>query len=87
MTDPVNQTVADKLRQAADLLEQQGANPFRVRAYRNAAATIGGLDQDLRGLFELEGLDGLTALPGIGASIRGREGECSQYYRRHDATL
>ena len=29
--------------EAADLLEQQGANPFRVRAYREAAHAVGGL--------------------------------------------
>jgi Helix-hairpin-helix domain len=29
-----NQIISDRLREAADLLEQQAANPFRVRAYR-----------------------------------------------------
>jgi DNA polymerase/3'-5' exonuclease PolX len=32
-----NQIIAERLREAADLLEQQAANPFRVRAYREAA--------------------------------------------------
>ena len=31
MTGASNQKIADKLRELADLLEQQGANPFRVR--------------------------------------------------------
>jgi hypothetical protein len=35
-----------RLREAADLLEQQAANPFRVRAYREAAQTVSGLGQD-----------------------------------------
>jgi DNA polymerase/3'-5' exonuclease PolX len=42
-----NQTLADRLREAADLLEQQAANPFRVRAYREAAHTVLSLGQGL----------------------------------------
>ena len=65
----INQRVADKLRQVADLLEQQGANPFRVRAYRNAATTVVQLQRDLRELVQAEGLKGLKALPTIGQGI------------------
>ncbi|NLD74759.1 MAG: hypothetical protein GX649_18835, partial [Chloroflexi bacterium] len=32
-----NAQVAAMLEEMADLLEIEGANPFRVRAYRNAA--------------------------------------------------
>ena len=42
-----NQVIADRLREAADLLEQQAANPFRVRAYREAAQTVAGLAEGL----------------------------------------
>ena len=35
-----NSQIADIFQQMADLLEFQGANPFRVRAYRNGARTI-----------------------------------------------
>ena len=35
-----NAQIADAFDQIADLLEFQGANPFRVRAYRNGARTI-----------------------------------------------
>jgi putative hydrolase len=65
----LNQKVADKLREAADLLHQQGANPFRVGAYRRAAETVTGLQRDLRDILRTEGIDGLTALPGIGTGI------------------
>lgn len=65
----LNQRVADKLREAADLLEQQAANPFRVSAYRHAADTVVHLQRDLRELVESEGLKGLTALPAIGQGI------------------
>jgi Holliday junction resolvasome RuvABC DNA-binding subunit len=69
MDPSLNQKVADKLREAADLLHQQGANPFRVGAYRRAAETVAGLQRDLRDIVRAEGIDGLTALPGIGTGI------------------
>ncbi len=65
----VNAHVAAKLREAADLLEQQAANPFRVSAYRRAADTVADLEEDLQGLVQREGMDGLVALPGIGRGI------------------
>jgi putative hydrolase len=67
----VSQQIADRLREGADLLEQQRANPFRVRAYREAAETIAHLGTDLRDVLEREGAKGLLALPGIGAGIGG----------------
>ncbi|MGD8614968.1 MAG: helix-hairpin-helix domain-containing protein, partial [Gammaproteobacteria bacterium] len=66
MTDRPNALVADRLREAADLLEQQNANPFRVRAYRGAADTIAGLDEDIEQLVERRGVEGLVALPSVG---------------------
>ncbi len=64
-----NQKIADKLRELADLLEQQGANPFRVGAYRRAAETVAAHPEDLTEVLERDGLEGLIALPGIGRSI------------------
>ena len=55
-----------KLAQAADLLEQQGASPFRVSAYRRAGETVSRLPQDIRELAEAEGSTGLIKLPNIG---------------------
>ncbi|MGD2073687.1 MAG: helix-hairpin-helix domain-containing protein [Gammaproteobacteria bacterium] len=69
MTDRPNALVADRLREAADLLEQQNANPFRVRAYRGAADTIAGLDEDIEQLVERRGVEGLVALPSVGKGI------------------
>ncbi|MDH3986899.1 MAG: helix-hairpin-helix domain-containing protein, partial [Gammaproteobacteria bacterium] len=40
MQASLNQQIAMKLAQAADLLEQQGANPFRISAYRHASETV-----------------------------------------------
>jgi DNA polymerase/3'-5' exonuclease PolX len=60
-----NQQISDKLREAADLLRSQGANPFRVNAYRKAADTIAHLPRSVRDIFGAEGVEGLDALPGI----------------------
>lgn len=64
-----NQDVAQRLREGADLLEAQGANPFRVGAYRKAADTIAALPEDLREIFEARGLPGLDAIPHVGPGI------------------
>jgi len=69
MTTPLNQQIALKLAQAADLLEQQGANPFRVSAYRRASETVSRLARDIGELAQAEGSDGLVRLPGIGTGI------------------
>jgi hypothetical protein len=82
-----NARIAGKLRQMAELLAQQGGNPFRVSAYRRAADTVAHLDGDLGALFEREGTEGLERLPhvghGIAAAIREmlRTGRWSQLDR------
>ena len=64
-----NAGYAERLREAAALLEEQGANAFRVAAYRRAADTLVRLPDDVGALVEREGSEGLEALPGIGRSI------------------
>ena len=64
-----NQMVAARLREAAELLEHQSANPFRVRAYRRAAQTIERLSEDVAETCRKGGIESLTGLPGIGAAI------------------
>lgn len=54
----------------ADLLEIDGANPFRVRAYRNAAATIRGWSHSMSDLVRREA--DLTELPDIGEEIAAK---------------
>ena len=66
---PLNQLIAEKLREAADLLEQQQANPFRISAYRRAAETVDGLDRDLSEIVAREGPEHLVELPNIGKGI------------------
>lgn len=67
--DPLNGLVADQLDEAAVLLEEQKANPFRVQAYRNAANTVRGLSRGVDDLLDAEGLDGLVRLPTIGHAL------------------
>lgn len=64
-----NQDVAQRLREVADLLQAQGANPFRVGAYRRAADEIERLPRDLREIFDADGVAGLDALPHVGRGI------------------
>ncbi len=59
-----NHEIAAAFDEIADLLEFQGANPFRVRAYRNAARAIGDLSESAaeivadpqRSLSDIEGI-------------------------------
>ncbi|HET9268399.1 MAG TPA: helix-hairpin-helix domain-containing protein [Vicinamibacterales bacterium] len=61
---------ADRLREAADLLQAQGANPYRVAAYRKAADSILTLDHAaIVDLVDREGIDGLDRLPHVGRGI------------------
>ena len=62
-----NVEIANTLNEVADLLEIQGANPFRVRAYRNAARTVEGLTRSLSDMVAEE--EDLTELSGIGEDI------------------
>ncbi|MDQ2994345.1 MAG: DNA polymerase/3'-5' exonuclease PolX [Pseudomonadota bacterium] len=62
-----NKEIADLFNQLADILEIEGANPFRVRAYRNAARFIG---ESPRSLAEqVKAGEDLTQLPGIGKDL------------------
>jgi len=65
-----NADIAAVFEEIADRLEIQGANPFRIRAYRNAARTLGELPQEARALLE-KGED-LTRLPGIGDDLAAK---------------
>ncbi|MDP2957101.1 MAG: DNA polymerase/3'-5' exonuclease PolX [Longimicrobiales bacterium] len=62
-----NLDVARTLEELADLLEIQGANPFRIRAYRNAVRTVEGLTRPLRVMVEAG--EDLSALPAIGKDL------------------
>jgi DNA polymerase (family 10) len=62
-----NVEIAGTLKEVADLLEILDANPFRVRAYRNAIRTVQDHAVPMRKLVE-DGAD-LTELPSIGKGM------------------
>jgi DNA polymerase (family 10) len=66
-----NIEIARTLDEVADLLEIQDANPFRVRAYRTAARSVGALDRPVAELLA-DNPDALEELPGIGADLAGK---------------
>jgi DNA polymerase (family 10) len=68
-----NAEIAAMLDQTAELLEIQGENQFRVRAYRRAARTIETLPQSVKSF--LAGGHDLAELPGIGKDLAGKIGE------------
>jgi DNA polymerase (family 10) len=68
---PVHNTdIAGIFDEIADFLEIEGQNPFRIRAYRNAARTVSGLGSELKDMVA----DGeeLTRLPGIGKELAAK---------------
>ena len=65
-----NSDIKKTLKDMADLLDIKGANEFRVRAYRNAARTLGQLSKNVDEMVR-EGED-LTRLEGIGEDLAGK---------------
>lgn len=63
-----NAEIARLLSDVADLLEISAGNPFKVRAYRNAARTVADHPDPIAELVSGEKFD-LTDLPGIGGGI------------------
>jgi DNA polymerase (family X) len=68
-----NRDIAEIFNKMADLLEIEGANQYRVRAYRTAARTIGDLPQSAADMVE-QGKD-LSKLSGIGKDLAGKIAE------------
>lgn len=88
---PVHNTdIARIFEQIADLLEIENDNPFRIRAYRNAARTLRNLGQDAADM--LAGGKDLTRLPGIGKDLAAKieeivsTGRCRTLEKLHQRT-
>jgi DNA polymerase (family 10) len=65
-----NADIAAIFEEIADLLEIRGNNPFRIRAYRNAARSVGEFGREFKTLIE-SGSE-LPKLPGIGADLTAK---------------
>ena len=68
-----NQEIARIFSEISSLLEIKGANPFKIRAYRNAADTLLNTPKPVADLAP----DDLRAIPGIGKDLAARIRELS----------
>jgi hypothetical protein len=71
-----NNQIADKLRQAADILAAQGADMFRVAAYRRASDSVRALDTDLGTIAEKGGRGALEEIPASASRSPARSPRC-----------
>ena len=69
--DRDNKEIAELFDEAADLLALHNENPFRIRAYRNAARSLRDLDQPLSSLTS-DPTYKLTDIPEIGKDLAGK---------------
>jgi DNA polymerase (family 10) len=65
-----NSDIATIFNRIADLLDIQGENRFRIRAYRDAGRTIGELPHNIAEMVDKE--ENLTKLPGIGKELAAK---------------
>ena len=68
-----NQDIARIFEEISALLEIKGANPFKIRAYRNAAETLSSIAERVSDMD----LNALRAIPGIGKDLATRIRELS----------
>ncbi len=71
-----NAEIAAAFDEIADILEIQVANPFRIRAYRNAARVVNGLPAEAAAMVARG--DDLTELPGIGEDLAQKIADIAQ---------
>ena len=64
--DVGNTVIPQELKEIADLLTDQGALPFRINAYRNAAKTLRETKQPVAELYAEEDLAGMLRLERLG---------------------
>jgi DNA polymerase (family X) len=65
-----NSEIAETFARLADLLELEDANPFRVRAYRNASRIVGSHSRSMADMIRQD--EDLSRLPGIGKDLAGK---------------
>jgi hypothetical protein len=73
-----NHWIAARFRDAARLLEQQGADPFRTGAYARAATALDGMEASVADIHAEGGMEALIDLPAIGKSLAAAIAEMLQ---------
>ena len=64
-----NSQVADVFEAIAGILSDQGENPFKIRAYRNAVRTLESLSEPVA---DIAARGDLKKVPGFGDAIAGK---------------
>ena len=67
-----NKKIAEILFNETYHMEIEGAEEYKIWAYRKAAWAIDELDEDVKAVYERSGVDGLRAIPGIGKKLSKR---------------
>lgn len=81
---PSNIEVAHVFERIAEILERQGENPFKIRAYRNAVRTLESLSEPVA---DIDKRGELRKIAGFGDAIAGKTqeilatGTCELYER------
>ena len=78
MTRRPHDDIANRLDEIAALLHAQSANPYRVRAYQRAAATLGQLAVPAAQILATDGAAGLDRLTGIRDTLALRLGRVAK---------
>ncbi|PYJ95384.1 MAG: DNA polymerase III [Verrucomicrobia bacterium] len=68
-TSSPNVDIAGRLDEVANIFVEQGANRFRIQAYRRAANVLRRLSRSVADIFAEQGIEGLEPIPGIGVTI------------------
>lgn len=66
-----NSDIARRLREQATELARGGENLYRVRAFRQAALAVQGLQNEVASVVAAGGPKALERVPGIGKSLAG----------------
>ena len=69
MAERLNAEIASRLGEVAELLQEQGANRFRVDAYYRAARLLRNLREPVSEIIRRDGIEALRDLKGIGDSL------------------
>lgn len=64
-----NEQIAQRFDELARILNEQGADVYRIAAWRHAAMSLRRLAEPASQLYEREGIEGLRKLPGVGDRI------------------